>query len=636
MTINTMNSYRKFIAKAVAMSMALVFSANVPLAAQQPADKVSDIKNNTAYIFGEGWGDTPAEADRQALQNLLGKIGTQVESSFTLNEREETRNGNIDSQSEVSNVLRTYSQATLNNTETYWYNDGLNGTYMIRYMPRTELDEMFRNRANRVEDYVRTAMRSERKGRVDDALRFYNWAYVLLHSLQKPSHMAMAIEGESKLLVNWIPQQMGAILDRITVAVAGVRDDNTVDIVADYNGKPAEGLDFTYWNGRFNSPLTGVKDGKGQLSFPPDFKPEEVVLTVETKYAESAMADKELEIMMQGFKSPSFPNARKAIGVAGKALAVDRNARKELAQQVSAEKRDGLTPLPKGDAREYADVVKSIINSLTHKDAAPDASLFTPEGLEMFNSLMGYGNASLVGTPDPGYYPWGDKVVCRSIPMMFRFKNSNRNFIEDVTLTFNADRKVESVAFGLGGAARRDIFAQGGDAWGDDVKMTIATFLENYKTAFALKRLDYIRSIFDEDAYIIVGHKLRKMQRAEGDIDGFALGSEYRFQQKTKGEYLAQLEKCFASNEFVNINFSDNDVQKAAFGGNTFGIQIKQDYWSQHYGDQGYLFLFVDLNDAAQPVIKIRTWQPERQADITPMIPKSSRDHGIYGVYSFQ
>ena len=234
-----------------------------------------------------------------------------------------------------------------------------------------------------------------------------------------------------------------------------------------------------------------------------------------------------------------------------------------------------------------------------------------------------------------GFYPMGDRVVCRSVPMQFKFMNNNRIFTEDVTFTFSPDKKIESVAFGLGNAARRDIFKQGGDVWGDSIKMVIVTFLENYKTAFALKRLDYIKSIFDENAYIIVGHKLQKLQ-AYNDKGGFSVGTQYEFQRKTKEEYITQLEKCFKRNEYVNINFSDNDIQKAAFGGNTFGIQIKQDYYSQHYGDQGYLFLFVDLNEADKPIIKIRTWQPERNGDITPMIPKSSRDYGIYGIYSFE
>ena len=34
-------------------------------------------------------------------------------------------------------------------------------------------------------------------------------------------------------------------------------------------------------------------------------------------------------------------------------------------------------------------------------------------------------------------------------------------------------------------------------------------FLENYKTAYALKRLDYINTIFDDDAVIIIGNLVR-------------------------------------------------------------------------------------------------------------------------------
>lgn len=621
--------------------LALVVFLCLPFGAAQGKTSEAEhkamlVKGDKEYIYGEGWGETPGDADKAALLNLLSKIGTTVESTFSLDEREVTENGVLDSHSDVKSVVKTYSQATLNNTETCYYSDGERGYYLLRYMKRSELDNIFARRLDRVEDYVRTAMRSEEKGRADDALRFYNWAYVLLHSLQYPSEIKMKIEGEDRLLVNWIPRQMEAILNEVDAKVAEVRDNNVVDMLFSYKGKPAEGLDFVYWNGKTNSPLNSVKDGMGQLAFPPDFKPEEIVVSIETKYDEAAMSDKELEIMMHGFRNLSFPAARKVIGIAGKELKEDKQARKSLETQVSMGKREGVTPLDKGDAKDFDKVMKEVLASVKSGRYTPDSTCFTPEGLDMYRRLLGYGSASIIGNPDPGYYPFGNKTVCRSIPMKFSFKNNRRSFIENVTFTFNDDKKIESLAFGLGAAARRDVFEQGGDVWGDSVKMVIVSFLENYKTAFALKRLDYIKSIFDEDAYIIVGHKLRKLERQTGDAQGFSIGSQYEFQRKTKGEYMAQLEKCFKSNEFVNINFTDNDIQKAAFGGNTFGIQIRQDYYSEHYGDQGYLFLFVDLNEADKPIIKIRTWQPERNADITPMIPKSSRDYGIYGVYSFE
>ena len=38
-------------------------------------------------------------------------------------------------------------------------------------------------------------------------------------------------------------------------------------------------------------------------------------------------------------------------------------------------------------------------------------------------------------------------------------------------------------------------------------------------------------------------------------------------------------------------------------------MQITQDYYSTHYGDHGYLYLMIDMNDADNPLIKVRTWQ---------------------------
>lgn len=594
------------------------------------------IKNNPEYIYGEGEGDTPADADRNALQNLLSKIGTTVHTSFSVSEEENSTDGVLDSKSEMKLMMNSYSQATVNNTETLSWRDKAGQFYQVRYMLRSELDKMFERRRDRVEDYVRSAIRAEEKGRIDDALRFFNWAYVLLHSLQYPAEVKMKVDGEDQLLVNWIPNRMRDILDEVDVSVARKGDDNTVDVLFKYKNEPAAAIDFTYWNGKINSGINSAKGGLGQLAFPPDYPLQDVMLVIETRFVEASQSDKELEMLINDFKPLSFPGARKVIGVEGKELKADKEAKKEFNALATVGKREGVTPLDKKETKEYQNVIDNVLKSVINKSYKPDPSNFTEEGLDMFNKLLGYGQAYVLGSPEVGFYPFGERVVARSVPMRFDFKNNKRTFIEDVTFTFSPDKKIESVAFGLGDSARKDIFEQGVGAWSDSVKMVIVTFLENYKTAFALKRLDYIKSIFDENAYIIVGHKLEQMKKVNGDASGFSAVPKYEYVQKSKEEYMDQLKRCFASNEYVNINFSDNDVEKAAYGGDTFGIQIKQDYYSEHYGDQGYLFLFVDLNDADKPVIKIRTWQPERNPDLTPMLPKNNRDFGIYSNSMFQ
>lgn len=92
---------------------------------------------------------------------------------------------------------------------------------------------------------------------------------------------------------------------------------------------------------------------------------------------------------------------------------------------------------------------------------------------------------------------------------------------------------------------------------------------------------------------------------------------------------------CFQSNQFINIRFADNDVVKMGAGGETYGIQIKQDYYSSNYGDHGYLFLMVDFNDPDNPSIKVRTWQPDRNPNINSNLPRSNRDWGIIGPGNF-
>ena len=193
--------------------------------------------------------------------------------------------------------------------------------------------------------------------------------------------------------------------------------------------------------------------------------------------------------------------------------------------------------------------------------------------------------------------------------MSFSFANNNRKFVEDIVFTFDEEKKVESLAFGLGQEAMEDILYH--SVWAEKSRIFLMSFLENYKTAYALKRLDYIRDIFDDNAVIITGAVTRRIT-GDVELNSYRTNQYVRYNRQTKDQYLRNLARCFDSNEFINIRFGNNDVVKAGAGGELYGIQIKQDYYSTNYGDQGYLFLMVDLNDPDRPVIKVRTWQPEK------------------------
>jgi len=156
-------------------------------------------------------------------------------------------------------------------------------------------------------------------------------------------------------------------------------------------------------------------------------------------------------------------------------------------------------------------------------------------------------------------------------------------------------------------------------AGGQNIKVLQFNLLENDMTAYALKRLDYISSVFDDDAVIITGtgtviRKAASNVNLENQSRISSDGNQIiRRNRQTKDQYLQNLKRCFQKNEFVNIRFSNNDILKlGASAGESYGIQIAQDYYSSTYGDKGYLMLMVDINDPQHPLIKVRIWQPEK------------------------
>ena len=234
--------------------------------------------------------------------------------------------------------------------------------------------------------------------------------------------------------------------------------------------------------------------------------------------------------------------------------------------------------------------------------------MFTPDTYENFNRLVKMGKAKVIGTPLIKAYSFEGDVMCRPVPMMFAYANNNRKFSDEVVFHFDKDTIINNITFGLNNSALSSITSNPKYPVKDQV--TIINFLENYKTAFALKRIDYIESIFADDALIIVGQFVRTANNVESP---YANNKLVRYNRMNKQTYIKNLKQAFESQEFININFEDSRIQKMAKGGNIYGIEIKQNYYSSSYGDQGYLFLMVDLN--AEPLIHIRAWQPEKGAN---------------------
>ena len=590
------------------------------------------IMSSFDYVYGEGWGETEEIADKQALANLISKITTTISNQFTVDESEMSDGNNVSSETKVNSIVNTYSQATLNNVGSIVLEQAPKA-HVMRYIKTAELQKAFEQRKDKVFDYLRSAARSEANGRIDNALRYYYWSMIMLKSLQYPNEIKFEDEEGSHLLTTWIPLKINEIFDNIDAQIAR-RYGDVVDIYMTYKGNPVGSLDFTYFDGVQWSQLNNARNGVASIELRKNSSIRNLQLKYEYQYADETRIDGETHQVMSLFKEMTFPKASRIIG--GNAKKESADFKTDFSKQVdNLVKSESMLDISQVEnAKDYAKIMEKVINGIKSREYGEIKTYFTNDGWDMFDKLLHYGNARLIGDANFAFYAMDDNVVCRSIPMSFSFKNNQKKFIEAVTFTFDNNMKIDAVAFALDSKAIADIFHNKLSKWSDKMKLIVASFLENYKTAFALKRLDYIENLFSDEAVIIVGHILKKKPYS-GENNKYIENEEVKYNRLTKEEYINNLRKSFKSNEYINIRFTDNEVTKAQVGGELYGIQIHQDYCSSSYGDTGYLFLLVDINNPKQPTIFVRTWQPNRDPRLHADYGKDDPEYGIYGLGDF-
>lgn len=584
--------------------------------------------DGNTYLYGEGFGSTVSEADKNALSDLISKITVQIDSKIFQIDEESTTGGKIDSKSMFNSTVRTYSQATLNNTEKIIIENEPNA-HVGRWIKRAEISRIFESRKNKVRELVTTALKAEQKGKIDDALRNLYWAMSLLKSVQLPNAVKYTDpDGNERLLITWIPAKMDEILDEMHASVIA-QTENEVELYITYKDKPVSSIDYTYFDGRDWSNIYNAKDGRGILELAPGNTSKNHQIKYEYEYRGEARMDPEIESVLNVVRGTSMKQAYAKVE-----CKIDEKAQAtsiKLAQSHGAESsfstntQNVVAPKEINDRKGYAEAMEKVLKAIRTKNYYSVISEFTPEGLDIYKRLIHYGNARILGTPNMIYYELDKCVVARGLQMSFSFKTGIRKaFTEDVVFTFNKEKKIENISFGLGKTAETDILYKG--AWPEQTRKMVMNFLENYKTAYALKRLDYIENVFDDDAVIIVANVTKKMAVGRNGDTGTLLKNNKIIKKNryTKDQYLKNLSRCFQSNEFINIRFADNDVRRLG-ANDSYAIQISQDYFSSSYNDKGYLFLIVNFNDPNQPLILLRTWQEDKDPNF-----------GLYGPQDFE
>ena len=541
-----------------------------------------EIKQSPLYLYGEGWGASDAEADKHALADLISKISVNVSSTFTVTEDELQQNGQTNSESYARSKVETYSQATLTNTGKIVIAHEPDA-HIGRYILRSEIAKIFKSRENRIKEMIGLAKQGERLGKIDDALRYYYWAFCLLKTLQRPNETTYTDESGTHILINWIPNQMNAVFDNISIRPIKT-ENNVMEIAVEYKKRPVDSFDYTYFDGQNWSNIYSARDGRGVIELSPGAITDNIRIKCEYEYRNEAHIDNEIENVFNIVKGQAF--RKSYITVSGAAVNATQPEQNAAVPAIETSETNSIASAI--DETPYRLIMDNVLNAIASKNYNAAEQYFTPNGADMFRKLINYGKARILDSANLQFSEIDGKTVCRNAAMSFSFRNGMRkSFVEDVVFTFNSDKKIDYIAFGLGDRAQNDILNKG--EWSLTARNAIMNFLENYKTAYALKRLDYIEQVFDDNAVIISGCVIRRPKGRELENSEQFISNQYvRYTRVNKDEYIDRLRRSFAGKEFINIRFSNNDVRKMSKGGELYCIQIKQDYYSSNYGDSGY------------------------------------------------
>ena len=259
-----------------------------------------EVCSNGDYIWGEGWGRTIEEADREALASLGSHITIAVSSSFIHTEDQRISSSGKDYASVTNSYLSLQSFTRLSNTYRIVLREGRR-CHVGRWVRRDALETLFSDRRARALEYESMAEQAERELRLDAALRYHYWAYATLGSLSRPSEVR---DANGRMLVVTIPERMNEIFSGLTVGAK--KTGNTLTLDFSYKGFPVRGLDFTLFDGqRWSGPIH-VRDGHASVKLPAGALGEIIQLRVEYAYIEEARLDDELGAVMASAEGRPF------------------------------------------------------------------------------------------------------------------------------------------------------------------------------------------------------------------------------------------------------------------------------------------------------------------------------------------
>lgn len=203
----------------------------------------------------------------------------------------------------------------------------------------------------------------------------------------------------------------------------------------------------------------------------------------------------------------------------------------------------------------------------------------------------------------------GTGYQVRNIPLMMK-PTGEREFGEDeyqeAVISFDKQGNVESFYLSISMNLYMNVIKSNLELTDLRRRQLILDYVEQFRTAYNQKDINFLNQVFSDDALIITG-KVITTKHAEGFTS-----QKIQYNKQSKEQYIKNLRGVFARNSYIKVTFDEIEVMRHPVNPNFYGVTLLQGWTSGRYHDDGYLFLLWDFTNEEAPQIHVRTWQPDK------------------------
>ena len=203
----------------------------------------------------------------------------------------------------------------------------------------------------------------------------------------------------------------------------------------------------------------------------------------------------------------------------------------------------------------------------------------------------------------------GTGYQVQNIPLMMK-PTGEREFGEDeyqeAVISFDKQGNVESFYLSISMNLYMNVIKSNLELTDLRRRQLILDYVEQFRTAYNQKDINFLNQVFSDDALIITG-KVITTKHAEGFTS-----QKIQYNKQSKEQYIKNLKGVFARNSYIKVTFDEIQVMRHPVNPNFYGVTLLQGWTSGKYHDDGYLFLLWDFTNESAPQIHVRTWQPDK------------------------